>query len=90
MKYTTKQSRIEEITIDLEDGCILKLHDKNTQEITLNKVVDTFHVDGENFPYKEYYEVYITLTNGITLELTTKDEQLIKDLTSFGCIRGYK
>lgn len=90
MKYTTKQSRIEEITIDLEDGCVLKLHDKNTQEISLNKIVDTFRVDGENFPYKEYYEVYITLTNGISLQLATKDEQLIKDLTSFYCTRGYK
>ena len=48
MKYTTKQSRIEEITIDLEDGCILKLTKKNVHNVYVNKVVDTVFCDGKN------------------------------------------
>lgn len=34
MKYTTKRSKVEEILIDFEDGCIVKLTDKNMLGIT--------------------------------------------------------
>lgn len=83
MKYTTKQSRIEEITLDLEDGCILKLTNKNTHTIYINKVVDTVFYDGKHHPVNEYYEVSIGFTNGIEYETRTTDKTLAENLWNF-------
>ena len=83
MKYTTKQSRIEEITIDLEDGCILKLTNKNTHTVYVNKVVDTVFCDGKYHTIDEYYEVSIGFINGIEYETKTTDKTLVENLCSF-------
>ena len=83
MKYTTKQSRIEEITIDLEDGCILKLTNENVHNVSVNKVVDTVFCNGKNYPMDEYYEVSIGFTNGIDYDTKTTDKTLVENLWIF-------
>ena len=38
MEYTTKRSKVEEILIDFEDGCVVKLTDKNMLGITYDLI----------------------------------------------------
>lgn len=80
MKYTTKRSKVEEVVIDLEDGCVLKLNARNVRDISLNKVVNTVRVDAKNYPIEQYYEGYINLTNGISYDFETTDETLVENL----------
>ena len=81
MKYTTKRRKVEEIVIDLEDGCILKLNN-NVKDISLNKVVNTVRCVGKNYPIEQYWECYICLTNGISYDFETQDEILVENLKS--------
>ena len=80
MKYTTKRSKVEEVVIDLEDGCVLTLNGRNIQEIHLNKVVDAVRVDGKNYPISLYYECSVNLINGISYDFKTSDETLVSNL----------
>lgn len=80
MKYTTKRSKVEEVVIDLEDGCVLTLNGRNIQEIHLNKIVDTVRVDGKNYPISQYYLCCVNLINGISYDFETSDETLVSNL----------
>ena len=71
MKYTTKQSRIEELVIDLEDGCIIR--------VTPSNIMQT-NICPNNIGIKKSYNVSIGLNNGVVLNLKHVDEQFVNDL----------
>ena len=87
MKYTTKRSKVEEVVIDLEDGCILKLNN-NVTDISLNKVSDTIRYRDKHNLFDQYWDCHITLDNGLSYYFKTRDEVLVQDLTQL-CGKGY-
>ena len=80
MKYTTKQSRIEEIIVDLEDGCILRLDKFNIIEFSVNYVSENINWRGKIYPHFSPFEVKISLMNGINYTFKTKDKSLVESL----------
>lgn len=72
MKYTTKQSRIEELVIDLEDGCIIR--------VTPSNIMQT-NICPNNIGINKSYNVTISLNNGVVLNLKHVDEQFVNELT---------
>lgn len=72
MKYTTKRSRVEEVVIDLEDGCAVRVTPYNIVQF----------LSHPNFSYTEKsYDVTIDLINGILLNLKCVDERFVNDLS---------
>lgn len=82
MKYTTKRSKVEEVVIDLEDGCILKLTRNNVISMGSDKIYEKHHFLGQTHGTFSHYEVNIVMTNGIDYEFKTLDEQLVEDIYS--------
>lgn len=82
MKYTTKKSKVEEIVLYLEDGCILKLTRNNIRSMGSDKIYEKHYSLGQTHGTFSHYEVNIVLTNGIDYEFKTLDEQLIEDIYS--------
>lgn len=82
MKYTTKQSKVEEVTLDLEDGCIIKLTKDNVVYLSSDSVYEKHYLLGQTHGVFSHYEVHIELRNGITFNFKTLDEVLIKDIFS--------
>ena len=80
MRYTTKQSRIEEIIVDLEDGCILRLDKFNIIEFSVNYVSENINWRGKIHPHFSPFEVKISLMNGINYTFKTKDKSLVESL----------
>ena len=80
MKYTTKQSRIEEIIVDLEDGCILRLDRFNIIECSLTDVFENINWGGKIYPHFSHFEVKIGLMNGVAYTFETKDKSLVESL----------
>ena len=72
MKYTTKQSRIEEIIVDLEDGCIIKI----TRSNLIQTNICQNHLGTENT-----YNVSVGLDNGIVLNLKNVDQDFVNSLS---------
>lgn len=72
MKYTTKQSRIEEITIDLEDGSVVKITRSNIMSLKTHTSVVGLA--------KKTINVIIELNNGITLDLKSVEKDLVNNL----------
>lgn len=77
MKYETKRSKVEEVVIDLEDGCVLKLTRENIVDFNMAHVNN--HLFEGCFSYS-HTEISISFKNGISYELETKDKKLIADL----------
>lgn len=67
MKYTTKRSKVEEIVIDFEDGCVVKLTDKNMLGITYD-LRDKLCA--------------VIMSNGIELYLKDVDYELYNDISN--------
>ena len=80
MKYATKQSIIEEITIDLEDGCILKLDRFNIIECSVTNFSENINWVGKICHNFSHFEVKISLMNGINYTFKTKDKYLVESL----------
>ena len=80
MKYTTKQSRIEEITIDLEDGCILRLDRFNILEFSVDYTLKDINWVGKLCPHFSHFEVKISLMNGVNYTFETKDKTFMENL----------
>ena len=80
MKYTTKQSRIEEIIVDLEDGCILRLDRFNIIECSVTDVFENINWGGKICPHFSHFEVKISLMNGVAYTFETKDKTFIENL----------
>lgn len=80
MKYTTKQSRIEEIIVDLEDGCILRLDRFNIIECSLTDVFENINWGGKICPHFSHFEVKISLMNGVNCTFETKDKTFMENL----------
>ena len=80
MKYTTKQSRIEEIIVDLEDGCILRVDRFNIIECSVTDVSENINWRGKICPHFSHFEVKISLMNGVTYTFETKDKTFIENL----------
>lgn len=80
MKYTTKQSRIEEITIDLEDGCILRLDRFNILEFSVEDTFENINWGGKVCPHFSHFEVKISLMNGVNCTFETKDKTFMENL----------
>ena len=80
MKYTTKQSRVEEVTIDLEDGCILRLDKFNIIEFSVNYVPENINWRGKIHPHFSPFEVKISLMNGVAYTFETKDKTFMENL----------
>ena len=72
MKYTTKQSRIEEIIVDLEDGCIIK--------ITRSNLIQT-NICPNHLGTEKTYNVSVGLDNGIVLNLKNVDQDFVNSLS---------
>lgn len=67
MKYTTKRSKVEEILIDFEDGCVVKLTDKNMLGITYD-LIDRVCA--------------VILSNGIEIYLRDVDYKIYDDISN--------
>ena len=80
MKYTTKQSRVEEVTIDLEDGCILRLDKFNIIEFSVDYFSENTNWISKIHPHFSPFEVKISLMNGINYTFKTKDKSLVESL----------
>ena len=80
MKYTTKQSRIEEINIDLEDGCILRLDRFNIIECSVKDISENINWWGKIYPHPSRLEVKVSLMNGIDYTFPTEDTTLIENI----------
>lgn len=65
MKFTTKRSKVEEILIDFEDGCVVKLTDKNMLGLTYD-FIDKVCV--------------VALSNGIEIYLRDVDYEIYTDI----------
>ena len=65
MKYTTKRNKVEEILIDFEDGCVVKLTDKNMLGIMYDFRDKTCN---------------ICLSNGIEIYLKEVDYEIYNDI----------
>ena len=78
MKYTTKQSRIEEIIVDLEDGCILRLDKFNIIECSVTDVSENINWGGKICLHFSRFEVKISLMNGVNCTFETKDKNFIE------------
>ena len=72
MKYTTKQSRIEELVIDLEDGCIIR--------VTPSNIVQT-NICPNHIGTVKSYNASIGLNNGVVLNLKHVDQEFVNDLS---------
>lgn len=85
MKYITKRSKVEEVTIDLEDGCIIKVTRNNLVFLDTGSIVNLFpYIGGEHKEFS-HYEVKLELTNGLSLEFKTLDKGLTEDLEALTC-----
>lgn len=83
MKYTTKRSKVEEVTIDLEDGCILKITKDNVNQFDFSEVYDSERsVSSKTISRFSHYEVNLSFTNGILYTVKTLDKALYDDLFS--------
>ena len=80
MKYTTKQSRIEEIIVDLEDGCILRLDRFNLIECSVTDVFENINWGGKICPHFSHFEVKISLNNGVNCTFETKDKNFVENI----------
>ena len=80
MKYTTKKSKVEEIVIDLEDGCILKLTKDNVIQLNTNSIYDHYCYSDTKRSEFSHYEIQLYLKNGLSYEFKTLDKQLFEDL----------
>lgn len=73
MKHTTKRSKVEEIVIDFEDGCVVKLTKYNFK-----------HIEWENSSYHwERDKLTVELNNGVSFILhvdNNADSNLLNDL----------
>ena len=72
MKYTTKQSRIEEVIVDLEDGCIIK--------ITCSNIMQT-NICPNHLGTEKTYNVSVGLSNGIVLNLKNVEKDFVNNLS---------
>lgn len=83
MKYTTKRSKVEEVIIDLEDGCILKITKDNVNQFDFSVVYDSGRsVSSKPISRFSYYEVNLSFANGILYTVKTLDKALYDDLFS--------
>ena len=83
MKYTTKRSKVEEVIIDLEDGCILKITKDNVNRFDFSVVYDSGSpVSSKSISRFSYYEVNLSFANGILYTVKTLDKALYDDLFS--------
>ena len=80
MKYTTKRSKVEEVIIDLEDGCILRLDRFNFIECSVTDVFENINWGGKICPHFSHFEVKISLMNGVNCTFETKDKNLIENI----------
>lgn len=80
MKYATTQSRIEEIIIDLEDGCILRLDRLNTIEFSVDYIYKNNNWGGKINPHFSHFEVKMVLMNGLSYAYETNDKVLVESL----------
>lgn len=73
MKHTTKRSKVEEIVIDFEDGCVVKLTKYNFKHIEWEK--SSCHWERD--------KLTVELNNGVSFILhvdNTADSNLLNDL----------
>ncbi|MEG2307233.1 MAG: hypothetical protein RSB94_07835 [Erysipelotrichaceae bacterium] len=83
MKYTTKRSKVEEVTIDLEDGCILKVTKDNVNLFDFSEsYIGERSLNYERSSIFSHYEVNLSFTNGILYTVKTLDKALYDDLFS--------
>ena len=89
MKYTTKRSKVEEVVIDLEDGCILSVHERNINRLSIHALCNKVYSITEVSNDFSHYEVGLELTNGLSYQFETKDKQLIDDLNKIRVQQGW-
>ena len=80
MKYTTKQNRIEEITIDLEDGCILRLDRFNILKCSVRDTSENIKCGGVIYSHTPHLKVKVGLMNGVDYTFLTEDITLIENI----------
>ena len=66
MRYEVKRTKIEEIVIDLEDGCVLKLRADNLISLDVNR-----------FSGVTFTTIDMVFTTGLSYGFKTSDEALI-------------
>ena len=80
MKYTTKRSKVEEVVIDFEDGCVLKVTRDNMVSLSLHTVyIEDYCITGTSNSL-DHYEVKLDFYKGISYSFNTRDKTLVEDL----------
>ena len=86
MKYSTKRSKVEEVTIDLEDGCVIKVTRDNLVQFDTISIYDHYVCFGKKCSEFSHYESTLQLNNGVSYEFKILDKQLLEDIYSLAFV----